>query len=177
MDDDETLEPSGPNDYSGASAAHDYQRGHQAPLASFKGSAAARELNCFSNITPQRSNLNAGPWARLEEAVRDYVRRWEVVWVATGPLYESPMPPLPRANEAHVVPSGFWKVISAWDGGEVSVAAFIMTQDADRGADVQLFAVSLAEVEARSGLVFFAELSAADRDSLLFNTTPDWLLR
>ena len=141
LDDGETLEPSGPNDYSGASAAHDYQRGHQAPLASFKGSHAARELNYFSNITPQRANLNAGPWARLEETVRDYVRRWETVWVMTGPLYEFPMPPLPQADEDHVVPSGYWKIIADWDGGDVSVAAFIMTQDVDRGADIGMFAI------------------------------------
>jgi len=90
--------------------------------------------------------------------VRDYVRRWETVWVMTGPLYESPMPPLPHADEDHVVPSGYWKIIADWDGDDVSVAAFIMTQDVDRGADIGTFAVSVADVEARSGLTFFDEL-------------------
>jgi endonuclease G, mitochondrial len=65
--------------YPGASAAHCYQRGHRAPLASFKGADAARKLNYLANITPQTANLNAGPWARLEEAGRDKVRRWETV--------------------------------------------------------------------------------------------------
>jgi len=77
----------------------------------------------------------------------------------TGPLYESPMPPLPQADEDHVVPSGYWKIIADWDGGDVSVAAFIMTQDVDRGADMGTFSVSVADVEERAGLTFFDELS------------------
>lgn len=173
---DETLEPSGPDDYKGASKAEGYQRGHQAPLASFKGSHAARELNYFSNITPQFADLNAGPWARLEELVRDYVRRWETVWVMTGPLYESPMPPLPSADETHTVPSGYWKIIVDWDGGDVSVAAFIMTQDVARNAAVRSFTVSVSEVEERSGLSFFEELSGESRNAFAAGTAVDWLI-
>ena len=74
LKDEETLEPSGPDDYVGVGALG-YQRGHQAPLASFKGVHAARELNYLSNITPQRGALNGGPWKDLEDAVREYVRR------------------------------------------------------------------------------------------------------
>lgn len=177
LQDDETLEPSGPNDYTGASSAHDYQRGHQAPLASFKGSHAARELNYFSNITPQRAALNAGPWARLEEAVRKYVRRWETVWVMTGPLYETPMPDLPQANEPHIVPSGYWKIIADWDRGtDVRVAAFIMTQNVARNADIEDFVVTVADVEQRSGLTFFGELPNSERAALRVTSDTGWLL-
>ena len=177
LTDDETLEPSGPDDYTGASAAHDYQRGHQAPLASFKGSQAARELNYLSNITPQRANLNAGPWARLEEAVRDHVRRWNTVWVMTGPLYETPMLPLPRANEPHVVPSGYWKIIAVWEGSEVSLAAFIMTQDVERDADIRTFATSVSEVESRAGLNFFYELPTVIQIELESAVQIEWLIQ
>lgn len=177
LQDSETLEPLGPNDYTGASSAHDYQRGHQAPLASFKGSHAARELNYFSNITPQRADLNAGPWARLEEAVREHVRRWENVWVMTGPLYESPMPALPQANEPHIVPSGYWKIIADWDSGTgVRVAAFIMTQDVARSADIADFAVSIADVEQRAGLTFFGKLPDSERAALRVTSDAGWLL-
>ena len=40
----------------------------------------------------------------------------------TGPLYERPMPQLPNANEVHIVPSGYWKIIapgSPWENGYV----------------------------------------------------------
>ena len=56
LDSDETLEgmPSSQDDYRGAYGIG-YDRGHQAPLASFKGSRFASQVNYYSNITPQRS--------------------------------------------------------------------------------------------------------------------------
>ena len=76
-------------------------------------SAVRQRANAGYN-TPQRSALNRGAWALLERAVRDLA--WSTgaagVFVATGPLYERPMPPLPGADESHVVPSGYWKVVS-----------------------------------------------------------------
>jgi endonuclease G, mitochondrial len=63
----ETLEP---NDYTGANAALDTERGHQAPLASFTGTDTWRETNYLSNITPQQGDLNGGAWRVLEGAVR-----------------------------------------------------------------------------------------------------------
>ena len=44
------------------------------------------------------------------------------------------MPALPEADEPHVVPSGYWKVVLAEVDGELRAAAFIMGQDAARSA-------------------------------------------
>ena len=60
---DETLEA---HDYTGAYKALDTDRGHQAPLAGFAGTHFWRVTNILSNITPQKSALNQGPWVRLE---------------------------------------------------------------------------------------------------------------
>ena len=57
LSDDETLEP---NDYRGAHAALNTDRGHQAPLASFSGTPSWESTNYLSNITPQKSALNQG---------------------------------------------------------------------------------------------------------------------
>jgi endonuclease G len=174
---DETLEPSGPDDYTGAFGANAYHRGHQAPLASFNGSHAARELNYLSNITPQRAELNGGPWSDLEELERDYVRRWQTIWVMTGPLYESPMPPLPAADEPHTVPSGYWKIVVDWDSGDnFQVAAFIMGQNADHNDSVAGFAVTVDEIETRSGLAFFTELSANRQADIKARNNISWLV-
>ena len=67
--DAETLEP---DDYRDANAAHGTHRGHQAPLASFTSTADWETRNYLSNITPQKSDLNQGPWKGLENAVRDF---------------------------------------------------------------------------------------------------------
>ncbi|KKJ01146.1 DNA/RNA non-specific endonuclease [Prochlorothrix hollandica] len=115
-----TLEP---EDYRGAHEALGTDRGHLAPLASFRG-ANWIQVNYLSNITPQRSQLNQGVWQELEQQVRDWARQG-TVYVITGTAYLKPEPPLPQADEPHVVPSGFWKVVT--HNGQVS--AYFFDQD------------------------------------------------
>lgn len=62
LDEDDTLEPT---DYTGASNALSTDRWHQAPLAAFSGTVFWRITNYLSNITPQKKNLNQGPWRRI----------------------------------------------------------------------------------------------------------------
>jgi endonuclease G, mitochondrial len=163
LESDERLEatPLSQDDFRLASAA-DYDRGHLAPLGSFVGVAHASEVNVYSNVVPQRPALNRGPWGALEEAERALVLRRALldrdrapVWVLAGTLYERDMPPLPYANEAHRVPSGFWKVVAVQDGVEaasVVVAAFVFDQDTPAGGDPLDHLVTVDEVEARTGL-------------------------
>lgn len=157
---DETLSPA---DYEGAHAALGVDRGHQAPLASFAGTSDWAETNYLSNITPQASALNQGPWARLENAVRALAREptVEAVYVMTGPLFEAPMAALPKAARPHRVPSGYWKVVALPAGGTVLAAGFVLPQTAARGDDHCHYQASLPAIERASGLGFFHGLDAA----------------
>lgn len=171
---DETLEPP---DYKGANKTLNTDRGHQVPLASHNSTPEWKETNYLSNITPQKSALNQGPWKHLEGAVRDLAQTEGVnaVYVMTGPLYQRPMRSLPGADEAHLVPSGYWKIVSVEDGkdgeedgGTVRVAAFIFQQDTPRGAkycDVE-FAVTVRAIEDITGLDFFHNLSRKTEEKL-----------
>ncbi len=124
LDDDETLEP---EDYKDAnSSALQSDRGHQAPLASFAGSHYWPELNYLSNITPQNKKLNQGVWKDLEDAVRNAVEFRQSLFVITGPFYEGTPVTLPRANEAHRVPTGYFKIIYNTKG---EAASFLMKQN------------------------------------------------
>ena len=146
----ETLEK---EDYSKASEKYQYDKGHQAPLASFAGTVFRRATNYLSNITPQKQDLNRGPWRHLESAVRDAAYDRRQLYVLTGPLYDgTSMEGLPGADEPHVVPTGYWKVIAA-EGGRIS--AFTFDQDTPRKAEYCDARVPLSEVESRSGLVLF----------------------
>ena len=84
LDDAETLEP---GDYKGANQTHGYDRGHQAPLASFAGTVFWRSTNYLSNITPQKKGLNQQSWKHLESAVRHAVthEKGKKLYVVTGP--------------------------------------------------------------------------------------------
>lgn len=157
LKDSETLEPS---DYKEANAKLKTDRGHQAPIASFKGTGHWKETNYLSNITPQKSNLNQGPWKRLEERVRKLVRKDNVVYVITGTLYESDMPSLPNANEPHKIPSGYWKIIILPNESidSIKIASFIFDQETPRKDKVLDHLCTIDEIEKRSGLDFLHEL-------------------
>lgn len=152
-----TLEP---EDYAGANATLHTDRGHQAPLASFTGTPFGSDTNFLSNITPQKADLNQGPWERLESAERRLAQQpaREALFGLTGPLYERTMPQLPRADEPHRIPSGYWKIVSVQQGDTIEVAAFIMDQDTPRGDHFCDHLTTVDEVEQRSGLDFFAAL-------------------
>jgi endonuclease G len=156
---EETLEP---EDYKGAHKALKTDRGHQAPLASFKGTKYWQETNYLSNITPQKSDLNQGPWRILEERVRSFVKAGHVVYVLVGPLYEKEMPKLPGSDEEHKIPSGYWKIIvyqaKQADPSALQTAAFIFPQETPRNAVISNYLVTIDQVEKLSGLDFLWEL-------------------
>ena len=84
LDDEETLEP---EDYTGAYKAINVDRGHLAPLASFRGKNWS-QVNYLSNIVPSNSELNRGAWKILEDYVRNLVRKYGEVYVITGTAYQ-----------------------------------------------------------------------------------------
>ena len=161
----ETLSPA---DYKGASAVLKIDRGHQAPLASFTSLPDWPEANYLSNITPQSTALNQGPWEQLESAERALVRKSGInIHVVTGPLYERAMEPLPNATKDHVVPSGYWKVVVAERAGVLTTAAFVMHQDTLRSAKYCNHSVPIEDIEERAKLRLFPKVADAKWQSLV----------
>ncbi|MEM6642423.1 MAG: DNA/RNA non-specific endonuclease [Bacteroidota bacterium] len=171
LDESETLEPKSgrQDDYGDANDQLETDRGHQAPLASFKGSRHASQTNYLSNITPQKSELNSGVWKDLEGRVRDIVRDVGEVYVMTGPVYERTMRTLPEADENHRIPSGYWKIVCTEANGDIEVAAFFFDQDTPRNDKVLAHHETVDFVEQKSGLDFFW-LLANDVESVLEST-------
>jgi endonuclease G len=165
LDNDERLEPS---DYTGANDAFGTERGHLAPLASFRGSRRAGEVNYLSNIVPQAGSLNRGAWGQIEDAEREIVCEGRVLWVLTGPSYLGvPHDPLPGANEPHEVPTGFWKILALPDDDSgLILAAFLFDQDTPSGDDPEDHLVSVATVQSMTGLDFFRELPSSEETAL-----------
>jgi endonuclease G len=152
---DETLRP---GDYDAASDVLHVDRGHQAPLASFSGTPSAADTNVLSNITPQSSALNQGPWVRLEAEERSLAQRLAVpVYVLTGPLFERMMRPLPGTTAIHRVPSGYWKVVALGDG---RATAFVFDQADARKKDHCSARVTLQHVQLRARLFLFPDALA-----------------
>ena len=173
--DNETLEP---KDYIGAFATLKTDRGHQAPLASFTNTPHWETTNYLSNITPQKSALNRGVWVALENAVRGVAKKptTDAVYVVTGPLYERSTVPLPKTKKSHMVPSGYWKIISTEQNGVIKIAAFIFNQETERKAELcnEEFTSNVRTIEIKTGLSFFHALKPAEQDKL--ETGPSTLL-
>ncbi|ELE2163678.1 DNA/RNA non-specific endonuclease [Vibrio fluvialis] len=145
IDESKTLEPS---DYTGANASDlEADRGHQAPLASFAGSRYWYEANYLSNITPQDEDLNQGPWKILEDKVRDIATYEDPLYVITGPLFNSEMSKLPKADEEHVVPSGYFKIVYNNKGA----VGFVMPQSSGRNDDFCSKTSTLGNIQTLAG--------------------------
>ena len=152
--------PLEPDDYTDAHALLGTDRGHQVPLASFSNSPDWRELNYLSNITPQDSDLNQGPWVRLEHAVRTLVRTGQDVFVVAGPLFERHFGTLPEADEAHAIPSSYFKIVMTRNQNWIEASAFILDQNASRRDNFCAFEVAVDQVETRSGFNIMPQLPA-----------------
>ena len=165
----ETLEP---KDYRGAYDALETDRGHQAPLASFKGTSHWRDTNYLSNITPQKKFLNRYSWVDLENKVRALAKK-QTIYVMTGPLFERPMAQLPQATKAHMVPSGYWKIIAAPAQGEepIQVVGFIFEQETPKDSQVKEHVVTINEIEKRSGIDFFWQIPDTIEEAIESKTT------
>lgn len=138
-----------PDDYQGIGSIG-YDRGHQAPLASFRG-MNWEVTNYTTNITPQAAALNRGAWVALEKYERSLIMKNGKACVITGPYYEpdSPVVQLPNADESHKVPSGYWKIIVFNN----NIESFVYDQLTPSGVDFKLGRTCNDEVERFSGFL------------------------
>ncbi len=145
-----------PQDY----AKSGYQRGHMAPAADMKWSAdALKDSYVMLNICPQREELNAGAWRRLEEKVREWAQRDRELVVITGPIWkgERPLSPSAIGKGKVAVPTHFFKVVAAPYARPMRAIAFVMP-NADVADAITHYAVSVDEVERLTGFDFFRTL-------------------
>ncbi|AUQ42756.1 endonuclease [Yersinia ruckeri] len=162
----DTLDP---EDYQGASKVLNIDRGHQAPLASLAAATDWPSLNYLSNITPQKTMLNQGAWAKLENQERILANRADIraVYTVTGPLYERNMGTLPNAKKPHRIPSGYWKIIFINHSPAVNhYATFILDQDTPTSANFCDFQATVTDVERRTGLVIWSGLPTEIQSNL-----------
>jgi endonuclease G len=180
----ETLEPTpkSKDDYKGVGDAG-YDRGHMAPLASFKGSRYGSQVNYYSNITPQRATLNQGAWLDLENRIRELVKEHGTVWVITGTLYEYESGeeehlPDPTEGGDVLVPSAFWKAVSIQPNKSVEsikVAGFIFEQDTDKDSPIANHVKTIGEIQDRTGLDLFSGLPESLQEALESSDDATWV--
>ena len=159
-----------PQDYAGSGM----DRGHLVPAGDLKWSAGAmRQSFLLTNVAPMHKALNEGGWAKLEEKVREWAARDSALLVFTGPVFSDSDTTL--ASGSVTVPSAYYKVIMAPCVRPVRAIAFIYP-NGHSGGRLRQYAVSVDEVERRTGLDFFPFLSSEEQKSLESSVNLDaWL--
>ena len=109
----------------------------------------------------------------LESWVRKCVRTRGALLVVTGPIYENGQPKEWLHNRV-AVPTHLFKVVT--DPQKMQSVAFIMSNEPHPHESYANFAVSVREVEKRSGLNFHSNLGQPQAD-VLEAQTKAWSCR
>lgn len=155
-----------------------YQRGHMLPSRSRTVNAGANEQTFYStNINPQRGSLNENIWENLESRVREWTGNGnDTLYVVTGAVLSRD-----GYNESHswttssndrnkqiAVPNYFYKALVRRTASPVSykgIAFWFDKYGSDRNVAAS-DAISIDELETRTGLTFFPQLPAAVADEV-----------
>ena len=136
-----------------------YQRGHICPAGDNKWSyQAQKEAFLMTNICPQNGDLNQRDWKYLEEACRDWAKRYGKIYIVAGPIFRSKRPETVGSNGVSV-PDAFFKVVLRLGENHSDTKAIGFIYENRKGHhEMAHYVRSVDEVEAATGLDFFYQL-------------------
>lgn len=152
-----------------------FDRGHLAPAADMRFSPEAMN-DCFyySNISPQHPRLNRGIWLTLENRTRQWAVEFGSVFITTGPVF-SPDDATIGENRVRV-PAGFYKVLLDMRSRPPKAAGFLFPNNESPAGTLSAHMVPVDEVEAITGIDFFAALPDSAEALLESVVNPEaWL--
>ncbi|MET2985950.1 DNA/RNA non-specific endonuclease [Aureibaculum conchae] len=133
-----------------------YTKGHLCPAGDRKFSKAAYdETFLTSNISPQKSNFNAGVWNRLEQKTRYWAGKDKQLFVVTGGVLEKNLPNI--GQEKVAVPRKFYKILLDYSEPEIKAIAFLVPHKQSK-APLYSFVVSIDSIEKLTNIDFFPAL-------------------
>ena len=166
---------SDPKVESGSAASKDYSksgydRGHLCPAASMTiNQEAMNESFYMSNMSPQDPGLNRGKWKQLEGQVRSWVMLEGKLHVVSGPIFEDNIDTIGSNNVT--APGYYYKAI--YDPtNEQKMLGFIMPNK-KLEKNISEYAVTIDEIEARTGIDFFNALPDSIENNLA-DTLIQW---
>ena len=151
-----------------------FDRGHMAPnqaIGACYGRDGQAETFRMSNIVPQIHEVNAGVWKDLEQrALKRYTRAYGEIWVVCGPIFDTKKPKkFGRGRYKVSVPDAFFLILADREesaSGAIRTLAFIVPHKAKLDSNLRKYLVSIDEIERRTGLDFFSELSSETQATL-----------
>lgn len=133
-----------------------YDRGHLLPSADRNDSEQENRMTfLYSNVSPQKSDLNHGVWRLLEEQVRRWAKRFDTVYVVTGGDWDGSQHCIGHGVK---VPGQFFKAVLRRSCSTWQVVAFLIPNRNRPDDDFYRYAVSVDQVERQVKLDLFASL-------------------
>ena len=151
-----------------------YDRGHMEPSADQTTTDGENATTFFlTNFLPQTHSLNAGPWERLESALRDSVRAGREAYVIAGGIFTNGVGLGSLKHEGKIfVPDSTWKIVVMVPAGtglsevnsatDLDVFAVNMPNDsAHTSSDWTEFTTTVQKIQQSTGYDFLASLPEA----------------
>lgn len=148
-----------------------WSRGHMAPAADSKfDQDAMSETFYLSNILPQDIDNNAGFWNRFEMYCRDLTKKFDHVWIISGPLFISYTSKSGKrrikyeviGNSEVAVPTHLFKVIVAENDSpndKTLLGAFVIpNKPISKEHLLKEYQVPLEYIESKAGLTMLPKL-------------------
>jgi endonuclease G len=139
-----------------------YDRGHLCPAADMAlNLTAMSETFYMSNMSPMEASFNRGIWSRLEDWVREEALGNSGLYVVTGPILSTSCGSI---KGSITVPCAYYKIVFT-GGSQPKMLGFVLSNVGTSGS-LQAFAVSVDEIEKKTGLDFFPQLDNSLEQSL-----------
>ena len=153
----EDPEVSNPRAYDSDYRSSGYDRGHMCPSGDNKWNKEAQEQSfLFTNICPQRHNLNTGAWNDVELQCRAWAKRYGDLYIVCGPvLYDQQHKTIGRNRV--VVPEAFFKVVLRKHDNYYKAIGFVY-ENKGASRDMSRYVRSIDDVEQLTGFDFFSAL-------------------
>lgn len=163
------LLPESKQAYIGSAYGGGWTRGHQIPSADRLGTYANNAMTFYStNMTPQDFDFNCGIWAKLEGNVRTLCRKADTLYVVTGcVLGDNPRMIRDRMGKSIAVPEAYFKALLFYSKtstlakyNHYSGCGVYMEHSSALTGRPKDYAISIRELEQKTGIDFFANLPA-----------------
>ncbi|MBK8817984.1 MAG: DNA/RNA non-specific endonuclease [Saprospiraceae bacterium] len=138
-------------DYSGSG----YERGHLVPAADMNfDMEGLKETYLFSNIVPQQRNCNLGVWRELEKQVRDWVYKYDELYIISGTVFSNNKKGKKIEKSGIFIPDYLFKVILIYKDDKKSMVGFLIPNSLSE-KHLYEHVVEVDELEKMTGIDFF----------------------
>ena len=139
-----------------------YDRGHQIPSADRLSFESNTQTFYWTNMTPQKNELNGGIWADLENEVRIWAKRSETdtLYVVTGCVVDDSETFVTDNDGKQVtVPTHYYKaLLRVYQGSYNAIGFWLEHREYESNKVDKSIAVSIDELETLTGEDFFFNL-------------------